>query len=104
VFRVTADTNIYISALMYGGQPRILLDLARRGGIQLAISDALVAEVLDVLQRKFLLPPDDAQENIQFIESFTRRVDPARAIDAIPEDPDDNRVLECAAENVRILS
>jgi putative PIN family toxin of toxin-antitoxin system len=85
---------------MYGGHPRLFLELARHGGIELAISEPLLDEVLDVLQRKFLLSPHDARENIQFIESFTRRVHPARVIDAIAEDPDDNRVLECAAENV----
>lgn len=29
---VTADTNIYISALNFGGQPLRFLDLARTGG------------------------------------------------------------------------
>jgi hypothetical protein len=42
---------------MYGGHPRLFLELARHGGIELAVSDPLHDEVLDVWQRKFLLSP-----------------------------------------------
>lgn len=100
MFRVTADTNIYISGLMYGGYPRVLLELARNRAIELAISEPLLAELIDVLRRKFQLPDEAIQENVQLVESFTHHVYPTRTIYAIAEDPDDNRVLECAAENV----
>jgi predicted nucleic acid-binding protein len=43
---VTADTNIYISGLEFGGQPRNFLDLARAGIFRLDISDAIKQEVL----------------------------------------------------------
>jgi uncharacterized protein len=47
--RVTADTNVYISALNFGGMPERLLRLAKAGAIQLVISDAILAEVGKVL-------------------------------------------------------
>jgi predicted nucleic acid-binding protein len=45
VLRVTADSNIYISAMNFGGAPDKLLDMARNGDIVLAISDPIVEEV-----------------------------------------------------------
>jgi hypothetical protein len=44
VLRVTADSNIYISALHFGGPPDDFLNLARAGKIHLSISD----EIMDV--------------------------------------------------------
>jgi hypothetical protein len=51
---VTADSNIYISALHFGGEPRRFLTAAQRGRFQLAISPALEAETQRVLRIKFL--------------------------------------------------
>jgi hypothetical protein len=53
VLRVTADSNIYISAMNFGGAPDKLLDMARNGDLVLAISDPIVEEVTHVLRDKF---------------------------------------------------
>jgi predicted nucleic acid-binding protein len=53
VLSVTADTNIYISALNFGGVPDRVLDLARAGAIRLAISDAIQVKLSVVLQLEF---------------------------------------------------
>jgi len=52
VLRVTADSNVYISALNFGGVPEKLLDSARAGEIQLTVSDAILDEVSRVLADK----------------------------------------------------
>ena len=53
MLRVTADSNLYISAFNFGGLPQRLLDLAETGAIQLVISEPLIEGILDVLGRKF---------------------------------------------------
>jgi hypothetical protein len=53
VLRVTAVSNIYISAMNFGGAPDKLLDMAHNGDIVLAISDPIVAEATHVLRDKF---------------------------------------------------
>jgi hypothetical protein len=53
VVGVTADSNIYISALNFGGPSDKLLDMARAGEIELHISDDILGEVLRVLREKF---------------------------------------------------
>jgi hypothetical protein len=44
VIRITADSNIYISALQFGGKPLRLLEQAIR--IEIAISPPILAETL----------------------------------------------------------
>ena len=50
---VTADSNVYISALNFGGAPDRLLDIARAGEIEIHISDDILSESLRVLRVKF---------------------------------------------------
>ena len=40
----------------------------------------------------------DLAEAATDLADFTVHVSPTQTIDAVPEDPDDNRVLECAME------
>jgi predicted nucleic acid-binding protein len=51
------DSNIYISAMNFGGAPDELLDMARNGDIVLAISDPIVEEVPHVLHDKLAMSP-----------------------------------------------
>lgn len=93
---VTADTNIYISALEFGGLPRQFLDLARGGLFRLDISEAIKQEILQVLRSKFEYPADALIAVQERLASVTRLVQPAQTIKAITTDPSDNRILECA--------
>jgi predicted nucleic acid-binding protein len=49
VLRVTLDTNIYVSALEFGGVGARLLGMARAGMIGIDVSDAILDELVTVL-------------------------------------------------------
>lgn len=51
--RVVADTNIYISALMFGGLPGSVLDLGIIQRITLVVSAPLLDELEEKLRTKF---------------------------------------------------
>lgn len=93
---VTADSNIYISALQFGGVPLQFLERARAGDFQLAISPAILMEVRRVLQEKFAWPSHDITEALSDLEMCTTCVYPTQTIAVITADPDDDRILECA--------
>jgi|SRR5579883_1876490 len=97
MLRVTADTNIYISGLNFGGKPLAILQAARRAEIDLAISPPITAEILRILRDKFKWPENDLAEISRQLGSFTLQVEPDMRLDIIAEDPSDNRILECAA-------
>lgn len=94
--RVVADTNIYISALMFGGLPGMLLDLGLIQAITLVISAPLLDELQDKLCVKFGVLAQAAAAIRAKLESIGDLIDPAMVLDVVTDDPDDNRVLECA--------
>lgn len=49
--RVVADTNVIVSAFLWGGTPRRLLDAAEKRKLELFTSRALITELEDVLLR-----------------------------------------------------
>lgn len=93
---VTADTNIYISALVFGGLPLEVLTAARQRRIRLAVSPPLHEELSRVLREKFAWSDDRLQALTVRLSRFTTLVQPTETIDAVSDDPDDNRVLDCA--------
>ena len=96
MFHVTADTNIYISALNFDGVQRRLLAAARLRFVELAISEALLDEVRRVLRDKFAWLPAAIASAVDRLLAFAQRVEPTLRLDVIARDPSDNRVLECA--------
>ena len=50
---VTADSNIWVSAFGYGGNPRRLIEMADAGEIRIDISEFIIDEVLRTLREKF---------------------------------------------------
>jgi putative PIN family toxin of toxin-antitoxin system len=96
VRRVTRDSNIIISALSCGGKPQELLDLARHGGIELAVSDAILDEVGRILSDKFVWIAERVNNLRAEIATFTKRVAPTETLDVLKDDASDNRIVECA--------
>ncbi len=96
---VTADTNIYISALQFGGVPLQLLNQARGGAFRLAVSPPLILEIRRVMGEKFAWPDPRLDDAFARLARFTELVHPTQRVDAVPDDPDDNRILECAVES-----
>jgi uncharacterized protein len=100
VLRVTADTNIIISALNFSGPPARILDMAEAGEIHLAISDDILSEVKRVLQRpKFGWTGNQVDEAIKGLLAFAEYIEPKDRVDLIKDDPTDNRIVECAVSS-----
>jgi putative PIN family toxin of toxin-antitoxin system len=94
LLRVTADTNILISGLTFrGGKPFQILELARTGQINLSISEAMLAEMEDVLRRKFAWSDADIEEGRRRIRTMARTVKPAVQLNVVKNDPADNRIF-----------
>ena len=94
--RVTLDSNVYLSGFVFGGKPKRVLEMAIDGEIEVAVSDPIIQEVRRHLLGKFGWSEPRAAEAVESITEFAKHVTPTEAIDTVPTDPDDNRVLECA--------
>lgn len=98
--KLVLDSNVVISALVFGGKPREILELAVKGLVEIAISDDILEEIRGVLGgKKFQYPARIVRALISEIEDLVHLVQPKEKIEAIAEDPEDSRVLECAVES-----
>jgi uncharacterized protein len=94
--KVVADTNVYVSAIVFGGKPHTILDLAQEGQIELFISDDIVVETSRILGEKFHRTGLQVSNDIAALEAVTKRVEPREKIAAVVSDSADDRILECA--------
>ncbi|MBI4744108.1 MAG: putative toxin-antitoxin system toxin component, PIN family [Actinobacteria bacterium] len=94
--KVVVDTNILISATVFGGLPDDVLDLARGGEVELVISPTILEEFSRILRAKFSFSPEKIIEALLEIRSLSTMVEPKIKLGVIRNDEPDNRILECA--------
>jgi putative PIN family toxin of toxin-antitoxin system len=96
--KVVIDTNVYISAIFWGGKPRSVVDMGRDKQIMIFASSEIEEEISERLKEKFKLPEDEVNQILFDFSSFISPVKVTRKYLVIPEDPDDNKFIECAME------
>ena len=93
----TFDTSVYIRAFNFGGPAADLIAYARAGNLRIDTSEAIIDETTGVLREKFQRDPYTINDVRQKLMALCNRVTPGEVLEVIKEDPDDNRILECAA-------
>lgn len=92
---VVLDSNVYISALIFGGVPRQMLNLIYSQNLLLYTSQSIVDEVVRILSEKFYWSRQQIDlHQLSFLERCTI-IKPSIRL-RVCSDPDDNHVLECA--------
>ena len=93
--RVVLDTNTRFSALVFRGTPGLLVALLQTGDYLEVVSQALLDEYQDVLERKSDKSREAIEAEIALVAARARFVQAQESV-SISRDPDDNRILECA--------
>ena len=99
--KAVLDTNVYIAAFTSPkGRSAVLWEAALKNRYRLLVSPAIVREIATVLRSDFGWPEDRIQKAIRRVADVAGPgvVTPQATIQTITSDPDDNRILECAAE------
>lgn len=95
--KVIIDTNVFISGILFGGNPKKILKTWLAKKIIFCLSPELKAEIIGKLERKFSLQ----QESLLFLEktldTYSKKYIPKQKI-KICKDPQDNFLLELAEE------
>jgi len=94
--RVVIDTNVLVSSF-FGGNPRRMINLWKRGKIVLCLSPGILEEYVEVLERmgvdsadlEALLALFAAGPHVLFTASTP-------SLTVVAEDPDDDKFIECA--------
>jgi predicted nucleic acid-binding protein len=90
--RVVVDSNIYVSAIVFGGTPKSVLTLAEPGQFEICTSQAIRQEVERTLRQKFEWPQERIDLACSPLWAIAHNVE-AEPFLAITDDPDDNRIL-----------
>jgi len=92
---VVIDTNVIISSIVFGGKPKQILKLVQESKINAITSPILLAELLEVLVKKFHFTTDKIILVNELVKENFILVYPNETVDVV-NDEDDNRVLEAA--------
>lgn len=96
--KVVIDTNVFISAFVFGGNALEIIRLFLRGNIEVYISPFILEEVTRILKEKFLWEEPKIEKLLQLIGPKAKEVYPKVKVSIIKNRDDDNRILECALE------
>ena len=95
--RAVIDTNVIISALLFGGLPEKVLSLVISKKIELILSPSIRDEIERVLlDPKFSLSTKEVSILLSAIDKVTTFVLPSEKITIIKRKDSDNRILEAA--------
>jgi putative PIN family toxin of toxin-antitoxin system len=92
----TLDSSVYVRAFNFGGPAAKLLAYARAREIRIDISKAILDETIGVLREKFKRDPYTLNDIRQKLTATCNFIASTGTLDVVKEDPDDNRILECA--------
>ena len=98
--KVTVDTNFFISATQwdYSVSHKLLILMIEKE-IPIVTTKEILAEFFRVLMRDFQYDDEEASAIIGKVLSLVHLIKTTITLDIIKDDPDDNKILECALES-----
>ena len=95
--KVVLDTNALISATLWpNSSAKKTLALLIRQGAEFYTSKAILDEYGKVIRRDFPEIVENLPKLMENIAAFSAFAEPHMKLQAVKEDPDDNKIIECA--------
>jgi len=100
---ITIDTNVLISATFWNGASAKVIEKVEKKEIILVLSEPILEEYSEVLmseeiQLKIKNKHLEMKQSVQKISAIAQIIIPVTQLSIVPEDPDDNKVMECAVD------
>ena len=97
--KIVVDTNFLVSATQWDySVSHKLLEKLIMDNAEIFTTKGILEEFAEVLKRDFLCTKEEVQNLLEKIIQFLTLVTPSKKIDVVKDDPDDNKILECAVE------
>ena len=95
--RVVFDTNILLSSTLWAGSvaQKLLFKLIKND-VKIFTSEAILSEFSSVLKRDFGYSEKETLDIMGKVVLFANLVAPIEKLDVVRDDPEDNKVIECA--------
>jgi len=98
--KIVFDTNILISSTLWGNSvAQKVLQKCIRENVQIFSSNEILEEFAKILKRDFDYSSEEAEKVISNTLQFITLIDTTTKAAIITEDPDDNKILECAIDS-----
>ncbi len=98
--KVVLDTNVWVSALFWGGKPASIIQAAEDGKVRIFISEGIGAEIGEVLAypklEKIYRPELRREDLVEQVLKNARFVKAPSKVHVVGEHPADNKFLDCA--------
>ena len=95
--KVVLDTNVLVSATLSDGPPYEILRYCEENTITVITSPGIIEETHDVLNRdKIPFSENQVDEFIEKVMAISRVVSPEIDLTVVDDDPDDDKIIECA--------
>ena len=101
--KITVDTNILISATFWDGASAEIIDKVEDKKVDLVLSGEIIKEYSEVLnykeiQDKIKNKNLEIKKSVGKIISISKIVIPKGKLNVVKDDPEDDKILECAVE------
>jgi uncharacterized protein len=94
---VVFDTNILLSALLStNSNPFRCLALAKIGQVESVTCQEILDEFAEKLLMKFKFSEEMTHVAVKEVREFSRLIEISGTFRAVPDDPDDDMIVECA--------
>ena len=97
MLKVVIDTNVFMSSF-FGGVAREIINFWKNGKIVLCLSQKMIEEYLEVLNRFGLNDKNEISNLTRLFAEGYNSIFTTKTpnIEVVDDDPDDNKFLECA--------
>jgi|SRR3989344_951178 len=100
IVKVVFDTNVLISATLWDNSvAQKFLFKCINEDIQIFSSQDIIEEYRRILARDFDYNEQEIGEILEMVLQFLTLVNPIKRIEIVKEDPEDNKIIECALES-----
>jgi len=101
--KIVVDTNVLISATFWEGDSNKIIEKVEHKELELIISQSILEEFISVLgykeiQDKIKDKNLEMKRTVEKIASISTIVEPQLNFHEIKDDPDDDKILDCAVE------
>jgi putative PIN family toxin of toxin-antitoxin system len=98
--KAVLDTNVWVSALLWGGKPASVIKAAEEGKVDIYASEEIIAEISQVLAYPKIAKVYQSErlrnELIEAVLKAVKLVEVAKKVRVVLEHPADDKFIECA--------
>ena len=94
---IVIDTNVFVSSF-FGGNPKKVVDLWKTGQLKICVTNEIIEEYFEVLERFGLKDPEKKNELLTLFRKayFLIFCSKTEKLKIVKSDPDDDKFIECA--------